>query len=176
MRVQIASYIRISALLGLLFTPAQPPVSLGGARSPCRDSTASPDSSATAKVAQPANTPPSALTISAEVHMSSIEQTAVSTEDRQDLQAGARRDPERAKHAARERVATAQMVSDAVSSYHDAADRIDDAHRQTREATQERSAALTVMRSCGLTVAEISDLTGMSSSRVQTLLRTSATV
>jgi ribosomal protein S11 len=86
-------------------------------------------------------------------------------------QVGVRRDAERAKQAAQQRIETAKQVAEAVSQYHDAADRIDSAQLQTRQATQDRASALQVMRQCGLTVAEISDLTGMSSSRVQVLLR-----
>ena len=82
-----------------------------------------------------------------------------------------RRDPERAKLVAQQRVETAKQVADAVNRYHDAADRIDAAQRQTRQATGERATALQTMRRCGLTVAEISSLTGLSSSRVQALLR-----
>lgn len=96
---------------------------------------------------------------------------SVSAPDGAALQGSGRRDSERAKLAAQQRVETAKEVAEAVSRYHDAADRIDAAHRQTRQATGERAAALQTMRRCGLTVSEISSLTGLSSSRVQALLR-----
>jgi hypothetical protein len=87
-----------------------------------------------------------------------------------------RRDADRAKLAAQQRIETAKLVADAVNQYHDAADRIDSAQRQTRQATTDRAAALQVMRTCSLTVSEISDLTGLSTSRVQALLRDTAAV
>jgi hypothetical protein len=90
--------------------------------------------------------------------------------------AGGRRDADRAKLAAQQRIETAKLVADAVNQYHDAADRIDSAQRQTRQATTDRAAALQVMRTCGLTVTEISDLTGLSTSRVQALLRDTTAV
>lgn len=81
------------------------------------------------------------------------------------------RDAQAARAAAEQRVRLAQQVADAVAHFHDAADRIDAAQASLRAATGERTDALHRMRSCGMSITEMSSLTGLSTSRIQALLR-----
>jgi ribosomal protein S11 len=71
---------------------------------------------------------------------------------------------------AEERLATAQRVSAAVESFHQAADRIDAAQVELAAAGGDRLAAVRELRACGLSVNEIASLTGLSSSRIQSLI------
>jgi ribosomal protein S11 len=80
------------------------------------------------------------------------------------------RDAQRARQLAEERLATAQKVSDAVAGYHHAADRIDTAQAELSAAGEARLVALRALRACGLSVNEIVELTGLSSSRIQSLV------
>lgn len=86
-----------------------------------------------------------------------------------------RRDASAARKSAAERLATAQRVAEAVDAFHEAADRIDNATAALAAASQSRLDAVNALRAAGLTISEVSDLTGLSQSRVQSLLRTSAT-
>lgn len=86
-----------------------------------------------------------------------------------------RRDAAGAREAARERLATAQSVADAVEAYHQAADRIDTASSELSAASEDRLEAIRRLRQCRLTIAEIGDLTGLSQSRIQALSREDAT-
>jgi hypothetical protein len=82
-----------------------------------------------------------------------------------------RRDASAAKAAAQERLATAQRVANAVEAYHEAADRIDAANAELSAAAEARLGAIRALRESGLTIAEIGDLTGLSTSRIQSLSR-----
>ena len=84
---------------------------------------------------------------------------------------GVKRDAASARKAAAERIETAEKIASAVDAYHNAADRIDAAQAELKEASGNRTESLRVLRTCGLTVSEISSLTGLSSSRVQSLLQ-----
>jgi fructose-1,6-bisphosphatase/inositol monophosphatase family enzyme len=81
------------------------------------------------------------------------------------------RNAENARRMAEERVATAQRIASAVTEYHVAADRIDAAHKELSDAGADRLAALVTLRACGLSVADISGLSGLSSSRIQNLVK-----
>jgi hypothetical protein len=89
--------------------------------------------------------------------------------DAQHSRADGKRDADRARAAAKERMETARRVSEAVDLFHDAADRIDAAHNELRDATRVRTEAICKLRGCGLSVPEISTLTGLSTSRIQAL-------
>ena len=82
-----------------------------------------------------------------------------------------RRDAQAAAKAAADMVATAQRVARAVESYHAAADRLEEAAQITAAATKDRLGALMEMRSAGLSINDIAGLTGLSSSRLQSLTR-----
>lgn len=82
------------------------------------------------------------------------------------------RDAQAARAAAEQRVHLAQQVAEAVAHFHDAADRIDEAQASLRAATEHRTHALQRMRHCHLSITEMSALTGLSTSRIQALLRT----
>lgn len=82
-----------------------------------------------------------------------------------------RRDADSARKAAADRIETAKKIAGAVDAYHNAADRIDAAQAELRDASTSRTNSLRELRNCGLTVSEISALTGLSSSRVQSLLQ-----
>jgi hypothetical protein len=82
-----------------------------------------------------------------------------------------RRDAQAAARAAADMVATAQRIAKAVESFHEAADRLEEAARISGEATKDRLRALLDMRSAGLSINEISALTGLSPSRLQSLTR-----
>lgn len=79
------------------------------------------------------------------------------------------RNSEQAKLAAQERVETARRVEEAVAAYHDAADRMEDAQSALTGASKERLTAIKKLRDCKLSITEIGELTGLSSSRVQAL-------
>lgn len=83
------------------------------------------------------------------------------------------RNSEKAKLAAQERVETARRVEEAVSAYHNAADRMESAQSELSGASRERLLAIKTLRDCKLSITEIGELTGLSSSRVQTLSKTS---
>jgi DNA-directed RNA polymerase specialized sigma24 family protein len=83
----------------------------------------------------------------------------------------AERDPERAREQAAARLEQARRVSETVDRYHRVADTIDDLQRSAASAAAERAAALFAMRDLGLTIAEIAELTGLPSSRVQAFFR-----
>lgn len=82
-----------------------------------------------------------------------------------------RRDADAAKARAAEMVSTANKMAAAVASYHDAADRIDAAQNELALAGADRLEALRQMRACGLAVSDIADLSGLSASRIQSLLK-----
>ena len=84
------------------------------------------------------------------------------------------RDSQRALEAAQERLAVAQRVAAAVETYHEAADRIDDAQSRLGTASADRLCAIRALRGCKLTISEIGELTGLSASRVQALAREDA--
>lgn len=82
-----------------------------------------------------------------------------------------KRDSQRAREAAQERLATAQRVAEAVQAYHESADAIDEAQERLTSASRARLSAIRELRRCKLTISEIGELTGLSSSRVQALAR-----
>ena len=86
----------------------------------------------------------------------------------------ASRNADAARSAAAERVAQAQKVAAAVEDYHAAADRIDAATLELSNASKARLESIRAMRACKLTITDIGELTGLSSSRVQALAREEA--
>jgi DNA-directed RNA polymerase specialized sigma24 family protein len=82
-----------------------------------------------------------------------------------------RRDADAARARAAAMVATANTMAAAVAAYHDAADRIDAAQNELTAAGAARLDALRQLRHCGLPVSEIADLSGLSASRIQSLLK-----
>jgi hypothetical protein len=82
-----------------------------------------------------------------------------------------KRDAARARGEARERVETAERVANSVDAYHGAADRLEKSQTDLREASRDRAESIRDLRSCRLTIADIAELTGLSSSRVQALLK-----
>lgn len=97
----------------------------------------------------------------------------MTTPDNNNKRDRAVRDSEKAKIAAQERVATARRVEEAVSAYHDAADRMESAQTELSGASRDRLTAIKALRDCRLPITEIGELTGLSSSRVQALSKTS---
>lgn len=85
----------------------------------------------------------------------------------------ARRDAAAARQAAADRLAAAQTISQSVEDYHAASDREDAAKAELAAAGNDRHNAIRKMREAGLTINEIAELTGLSSSRVQTLTKSS---
>jgi hypothetical protein len=85
--------------------------------------------------------------------------------------AKSRRDADAARARAAEMVATANKMATAVAAYHDAADRIDAAQTELATAGTARLDALRQLRHCGLAVSEIAELSGLSASRIQSLLK-----
>lgn len=86
-----------------------------------------------------------------------------------------KRDASRARGEARERVAIAERVANSVDAYHGAADRLEKSQADLREASRERAESIRDLRVCRLTIADIAELTGLSSSRVQALLKDPST-
>jgi hypothetical protein len=82
-----------------------------------------------------------------------------------------RRDADAARARAAEMVSTANKMAAAVAAYHDAADRIDAAQNELALAGADRLDALRQLRRCGLAVSEIAELSGLSASRIQSLLK-----
>jgi hypothetical protein len=82
-----------------------------------------------------------------------------------------RRDQTAALQAAEEIVARAQRMQTAVVDFHKAAEKIDQAKILSDEGSRARLVALLALRDCQLPVSQISDLTGLSASRIQALLR-----
>lgn len=82
-----------------------------------------------------------------------------------------KRDAGAARRAAEQRVHDANVVLEAVESYHRAADQIDAAAEETRKASANRVAALRQLRNAGLSVTAVSELTGLSASRIQALTK-----
>lgn len=87
--------------------------------------------------------------------------------------AAPKRDASRARGEARERVEIAERVATSVDSYHGAADRLEKSQADLREASRDRAESIKDLRNCRLTIADIAELTGLSSSRVQALLKDS---
>ena len=81
------------------------------------------------------------------------------------------RDADAARAAAAERVKTAELIATAVGDYHTASDRIEAANVELASASEARLGAINSMRTGGLTFTEIHELTGLSTSRVQALVR-----
>jgi predicted amidohydrolase len=84
---------------------------------------------------------------------------------------GTTRDAVAAREKAAERIARAQRISDAVEAFHSCADEIEAAQRTIAEASARRVGALREMRDAGLSIAEISEMTSLSPSRIQALVR-----
>lgn len=76
-----------------------------------------------------------------------------------------------ARTLAAARLESAERVVAATTAFHSAADRIDAAEAELAEARSLRNDAVGVLRSEGLQVLEICELTGLSASHVQTLHR-----
>ena len=95
----------------------------------------------------------------------------MTTPDNKDKTERVLRNSEKAKLAAQERVDTAKRVEEAVSAYHDAADRMESAQSSLSGASRERLQAVKALRDCRLSLTEIGELTGLSSSRVQALAK-----
>lgn len=85
----------------------------------------------------------------------------------------ARRDASSALAAAEAMLQRAKDAAKAVEAYHDAADRIDAARTAESAATADRAKALKQLRVNGLPVGQISELTGLSESRIQTIVNSS---
>jgi hypothetical protein len=81
------------------------------------------------------------------------------------------RDAEVARQKAAQRIEQARRISEAVDQYHQAADAIDAAQRTIAAASQDRVAALRMMRDEGMSISEIAELTALSPSRIQALVR-----
>jgi hypothetical protein len=81
------------------------------------------------------------------------------------------RDAEVARQKAAQRIEQARRISEAVDQYHQAADAIDAAQRTVAAASQDRVAALRMMRDEGMSISEIAELTALSPSRIQALVR-----
>jgi ribosomal protein S11 len=83
----------------------------------------------------------------------------------------AARDVDAAKAKAAARVDSARRIASAVDEFHKAADEIEHGHSLVANATKARSVALRSMRDAGLSIHEIAELTSLSPSRVQALVR-----
>ncbi len=81
------------------------------------------------------------------------------------------RDADVARQKAAQRIEQARRISEAVDQYHQAADAIDAAQRTIAGAAQDRVAALRLMRDEGMSISEIAELTALSPSRIQALVR-----
>ena len=68
-------------------------------------------------------------------------------------------------------VEQAQATAEAVATYHAATDDLEDAERRRSDAAGRRAAALRSMRDAGQAVSTISALTGLSASRINSLLK-----
>lgn len=83
----------------------------------------------------------------------------------------ATRDKSAAQTTISEMVARAQAAERAVGEFHAAADEIDEAEARMNAAMVRRNTALRDMRENGLPIGQIAALTGLSESRIQTLLK-----
>lgn len=99
-------------------------------------------------------------------HLPTAEET---NEDLTEAPAG--RDASEARRRAEEMVEQAQRTAAAVEAYHGATDDLEDAERRRADAAARRVSSLRAMREAGQTVSTISALTGLSSSRINALLK-----
>jgi hypothetical protein len=81
------------------------------------------------------------------------------------------RDAAVAKQKAAARVENARRIAEAVDAFHEAADQIEVAQHAIAEASMARITALRAMRDAGLSISDIAELTDLSASRVQALVR-----
>lgn len=84
--------------------------------------------------------------------------------------AGSGSDAEAAIRAAEQMVQDAQAIAEAVANYHSAMADLRDAEQRRAEASDRRVSALRQMHSAGLGPTRMSELTGISTSRITTLI------
>lgn len=81
------------------------------------------------------------------------------------------RDSTNARTIADDRLKSAERVVQAVAAFHQAADTIDAAEESLAQGRTARNEALAVLRAEGLRIGEITVLTGLSATHVQSLKR-----
>ncbi|MDG1188680.1 MAG: hypothetical protein P8N13_09500 [Ilumatobacter sp.] len=103
---------------------------------------------------------------------SSQEEPAGKKKSKKRRKPGENRDSEAARNAAEEMVKRAQASSEAIGEFHQASDVIEKADAEILEANERRVAAVKKMRDNKTSIVDIENLTGLSSSRIQSMIRT----
>jgi|SaaInlStandDraft_1057018.scaffolds.fasta_scaffold64856_1 hypothetical protein len=103
---------------------------------------------------------------------SSQEEPASKKKSKKRRKPGENRDSEAARNAAEEMVKRAQASSEAIEEFHQASDVIEKADAEILKANERRVAAVKKMRDNKTSIVDIENLTGLSSSRIQSMIRT----